>query len=408
MGFELMPHQKDAVRRLRNGSILCGGVGSGKTITSLYYYFAIVCGGKIEGLDYKPMENPMDLYVITTAKNRDDKKWQMEALPFLIFEDQDLNVGGNKLVVDSWNNISKYTDVENAFFIFDEQRVVGYGEWSKSFIKIAKKNKWILLTATPGDVWLDYIPVFIANGFYKNKTEFCNRHVVYNKFVSYPLVDRYLETQRLVRLRDIILVNMYFERKVQYHPMEINVKYDEAAINKLLNDRWNFFEDKPIENASQLCYLMRRVVNSDLSRVEAAKKLISQIPKAIIFYSFDYELEILRMIAEELGYEYAEWNGHKHQPIPKADQWVYIVNYTAGCEGWDCIETDTIIFYSQSYSYKVMTQASGRIDRLNTPFSDLYYYHLISKSKIDMAIKNALERKQNFNESAFVQKETNF
>lgn len=134
-------------------------------------------------------------------------------------------------------------------------------------------------------------------------------------------------------------------------------------------------------------------------------EIVEKHPRVIIFYNFDYELDILKGLFhgfESENFAVAEWNGHAHQPIPDTDSWVYFVQYTAGCEGWNCIRTDTIVFYSQNYSYKVMEQASGRIDRLNTPFTDLYYYHLKSGSGIDLAISKALKEKKNFNEGRFV------
>jgi hypothetical protein len=124
--------------------------------------------------------------------------------------------------------------------------------------------------------------------------------------------------------------------------------------------------------------------------------------RAIIFYNYDYELDILLGVAENIDIPYAEWNGHKHQPIPDTDSWVYLVQYTAGAEGWNCIKTNCIIFWSQTYSYKALVQACGRIDRLNTPFIDLYFYHMKSKSSIDRAITKALEHKKEFNAGSFI------
>ena len=49
-----------------------------------------------------------------------------------------------------------------------------------------------------------------------------------------------------------------------------------------------------------------------------------------------------------------------------------------------------------------MAQAAGRIDRLNSPYRDLYYYHLKSRSGIDIAISKALGQKKQFNERKFV------
>ena len=399
-GF-LRDYQMDAVNKMKNGCILNGGVGSGKSRTSLYYYFK-ENGGSINP-DYVPMKNPpKDLYIITTARKRDTLEWEGELAHFLMSTRREESMYQHNIVVDSWNNIQKYKDVHGAFFIFDEQRVVGSGAWVKAFLNITRKNQWILLSATPGDTWADYIPVFVANGFYKNKTEFIHRHVIYSRFSKYPKIDRYVETNRLVRLRNSILIDMEFSRQTVPHHEDVYVKYSVEKYKDLMKERWNIFDNKPIKNASELCYLLRKVVNSDESRQVAVMELVEDHPKVIIFYNFDYELDILKNLYYGENVEIAEWNGHKHQPIPKSKKWVYLVQYTSGCEGWNCIKTDTIIFYSQNYSYKVMAQASGRIDRLNTPFKDLYYYHLKSRSGIDLAINKALTAKKKFNESKFI------
>lgn len=386
---------------MKNGCILCGGVGSGKSRTSLAYYYQEQ-GGKVGTGDYVPMNSPKDLYIITTARKRDTCEWEGELAPFLLSTHPESNYYKNKVVVDSWNNIGKYKEVTNAFFIFDEQRVVGYGAWTKAFLKIAKSNRWILLSATPGDTWQDYIPVFIANGFYRNKTDFIDQHVVYDWRAKYPKIDRYLNTGRLIRLRDRILVTMDFERQTVSHHEDVAVPYNISAYKALMRSRWNPWEERPIETAGELCYSLRKIVNSDESRRTALLELVEDHPKVIVFYNFDYELDILKSLHYGEGVEIAEWNGHKHQPIPDGDKWIYLVQYTAGCEGWNCITTDTIVFYSQNYSYKVMVQAAGRIDRLTTPYTDLHYYHLKSFSGIDLAISKALKEKKNFNEGRFV------
>lgn len=400
-GISLYDYQLDAVTRMRNGCILCGGVGSGKSRTSLAYYYKEQ-GGILGTKNYARMKNPRDLYVITTARKRDTKEWEGEFLPFLITTNPEVSIYKHTVVVDSWNNIGKYKDVTGAFFIFDEQRVVGSGAWVKAFLKIAKRNDWILLSATPGDTWQDYIPVFVANGFYKNRTEFNNEHVVYSRFTKYPKVERYLNTGHLIRLRNQILVDMDFNRKTNSHHEDVYVTYDIPKYKDVGRLRWNPYTDAPIVNAAELCYVWRKVVNSSDSRQVALLEIFEKHPKMIVFYNFDYELDILKGIYYGDSVELAEWNGHKHQPIPSGDRWVYLVQYTAGAEGWNCITTDTIVFYSQNYSYKIMQQSAGRIDRLNTPYTDLYYYHLKSRSGIDLAISKALKEKRQFNESKYV------
>lgn len=404
-GISLFDHQIKAVNRMRNGCILCGGVGSGKSRASLAYYYKEQ-GGILGTKDYVKMKNPKDLYIITTAQKRDKKEWEGEFGPFLITTNPDLSLYKHKVVVDSWNNIGKYSDVEGAFFIFDEQRVIGTGEWVKSFIKIAKANDWILLSATPGDTWQDYRPVFIANGFYRNKTEFDREHIVWNSYTKFRQVDRYLNTGRLIRLRERILIDMDFDRKTIPHHEDIFAQYDVAMYKAAGRDRWDPFKDEPITNASGLCYVWRRIVNSDESRQLALLELYEKHPKMIVFYNFDYELDILKGLYYGEDVEISEWNGHKHQPVPEGNKWVYLVQYTAGAEGWNCIRTDTIVFYSQNYSYKIMQQSAGRIDRLNTPYIDLYYYHLKSRSGIDLAISRALKEKKKFNETRYISKST--
>ena len=396
----LAEHQKEAATKMFSGCILNGGVGSGKSRTGLYYY----CKQQGGDMDpYVPMKNPKDLYIITTAKKRDSLEWQQEMLPFYLTTDEKENIWyKNKVVVDSWNNITKYVGVKDAFFIFDEDRVTGSGVWVKSFYKITKANEWIILSATPGDTWQDYIPVFIANGFYKNKTEFIREHVIYSRFTKYPKIDRYVNTGRLVRLRNKILIDMDVTRHTIPHHEDIYVNYQISKYKDAIRNRWDPYKNEPIQQASGLCYVLRRIVNEDESRQIALMEILEDTPRAIIFYNFDYELDILMNIAQAADIEIAQWNGHKHQPVPDGDRWVYLVQYTAGCEGWNCIKTNTIIFYSQNYSYKVMQQASGRIDRLNTPYTDLYYYHLKSRSGIDLAISRALSEKKQCNEGKFV------
>ncbi len=399
--ISLFDYQKEAVNNMHNGCILVGGVGSGKSRTSLAYYFTQNGGG----LDpYEPMKSPKDLYIITTARKRDTLEWEGELATFLLSTDPKHNsLNGNKIVVDSWNNIKKYADVKEAFFIFDEQRLVGSGTWVKAFLKIAKYNDWILLSATPGDKWEDFLPVFIANGFFKNRTEFNREHVIFSRFTKYPKVDGYMGTWKLRRLRDSLLVDMDFRRETNAHHEDIYVKYDISKYKDTIRNRWDPFKNEPFQQASNMCYALRRIVNEDESRQVALLELFEKHPKMIVFYNFDYELDILKGLHYGDDVEIGEWNGHKHLPVPdSSERWVYLVQYTAGAEGWNCITTDTVVFFSQNYSYKIMQQSAGRIDRLNTPFKDLYYYHLKTRSGIDLAISRALKEKKQFNERKFV------
>lgn len=401
-GIKMYDYQMDAIANMHKGCILCGGVGSGKSRTSLAYFYRLH-GGQLNTDNYIPMKATTDLYIITTARKRDTFEWDDELIPFRMSTKPELNdiYPEQKVIIDSWNNIKKYEDVKDGFFIFDEQRVVGKGQWVKSFLKIAKNNFWILLSATPGDRWEDYIPVFIANGFYHNRSQFNREHVIFSPYCkNFPKVQGYVNTERLIRLRNKILVNMHFERKTIPHNENIYVGYDRTLYKDVMRNRWNPYEKKPIENVSELCYILRKVVNSDSSRIEEVEKIVQEKGKAIIFYNFDYELELLKYQAYYGCYcEIAEWNGHAHQPIPDSNNWVYLVQYNAGAEGWNCIKTDTIIFYSQNYSYKMMQQAAGRIDRLNTPYTDLYFYHIKSRASIDLGIARALEEKKEFNQN---------
>ena len=399
--INLSVDQEDALSRMKNGCILHGGTGSGKSRTGLAFYYTRY-GGQVNTPEYVKMVNPPDLYIITTARKRDTLEWESELTYFYLssLHPELSYYKGLKIVVDSWNNIGKYVGVEKAFFIFDEQRLVGYGKWVHAFLKISSKNSWILLTATPGDTWHDYIPVFIANGFFKNKTEFEKRHCVWSRFTNFPKVEKYIDEGRLMKFRNHITVDLDYNKHTVAHYFDILCEYDSYNYNYVVRNRWNIYEEKPIENAGEYCKVLRRIVNSSVDRQSKLLDIVKQRKKAIIFYNYDYELEILRNLFSAI-YPYTEWNGHKHQELLDTDHWVYLVQYSAGSEAWNCITTDTIIFYSQSYSYKQMVQAAGRIDRRNTPYRDLYYYNFKSTSKIDSVISKTLKRKKTFSEKGF-------
>lgn len=386
MAVELKPHQETAVKKMTNGCILKGGVGTGKSLTALAYYMK--------------NEAPKDIYIITTAKKRDDLEWEGEGAKYGIGKEKDATVAG-VLTVDSWNNINRYEGVTGAFFIFDEQRLVGSGAWVKAFLKIAKQNRWVLLSATPGDTWMDYVPVFVANGFYASRAEFLRTHVVFNSFTKFPKVDRYVEEGRLNFYRNRLLVDMPYDRHTTRHPLNVPVAYDEELYNRVVKERWHVFEDRPIRDIAEYVAVLRKIVNSDVSRTGAIMELLEKHPKLIVFYNFNYELDMLRVLANVLDYPLGEWNGHLHQDIPEGDRWLYLVQYTSGSEGWNCVRTNAIAFWSLNYSWRIMEQSMGRIDRMNTPYEDLYYYKLRSASAIDRAIVQRLATKKDFNEKQF-------
>ena len=388
-------YQLEAVNKLQNGNILKGGTGSGKSFTSLYYYWVKVCGGEFDP-DYKPMINPRPLYIITTPRKRDQHEWDKEMVPFLLSQSEDISPV--KVVVDSWNNIKKYVNVYGAFFIFDENRIVGSGAWVKAFLKIAKKNQWILLTATPGDSWIEYYPVFVANGFFKNKSDFREKHVEMNPFTRYPSIKRYHNVGKLIKYRNMITVSMKSPVITTQHHEDVVCDYDKDMEDICLKRRWHPFEDRPLRDATEMAVVMRKISFGDDSRIRAVLQLHQTHPRMIIFYDYDFELEMLHEMCYEFNINFAEWNGHKHEPVPEDGNWLYLCQYTAAGEAWNCTTCSTMIFFNNNYSYKKMIQAAGRIDRLNTPYKDLYYYHLTSKSYIDKRVSMALKQKKKFNE----------
>ena len=393
--MRLRQHQLEALENLANGKVLCGSVGSGKSLTAVAYWYTTICGGGL--IPLVPRRSHIPCYVVTTAKKRNDREWDLEFARVGVDRSDE---NGDAHVI-SWNEIYKVENVTGAFFIFDEQRASGSGKWAKTFIRIARRNRWIMLSATPGDIWLDYIPLFVANGFYRNRTEFIRRHVVFNNFAKFPQVQRYLETGVLENYRRQILVDMPVERHTVRVRRSIHVKHDEELYSRISKTRFNPWKDEPVQNAGGLCYLFRRVVNDDSRRYAAVLDVLKRHPRVVIFYNFDYELERLRGLEED-GFSVSEYNSHRHDPVPEGESWVYFVQYTSGAEGWNCTTSDTMVFYSLNYSYRVMEQAEGRIDRLNTPYSKLFYYRLVSNSPIDRAIQDAISRKKVFNERAFI------
>lgn len=393
----LRDHQSKAVDDLRNGSILCGGVGSGKSRTAIAYFLFKECGLKESDLT-TPIKQ---LYIITTPKKRDSKDWEKELANMRMSTTPGIGRNFCCPVIDSWNNIGKYTNAVGAFFIFDEQRVVGNGAWVKSFLTITKKNHWILLSATPGDTWSDYIPVFLANGFYKNRTDFVHQHIIFSPFTKYPKIDRYVGIPKLVALKNRVIVYMDYKHDIIYKDIDIFTSYDKEKYQLATAKRWNPYKEAPIETASEYTQVCRRIVGESREKVDKLTEILLKQPRVIIFYNYDYELDILRKVCKDVEIPFAELNGHKHMDIPKTPSWAYLVQYASGNEAWECIETNFILFYSNNHSYKVMTQAKGRIDRMNTPFDTLWTVHLTSHSPVDNRIRQCLKIKKKFNENDF-------
>lgn len=393
--IELYEYQKEAAMQMKNGCILCSKGGSGKSRAAIAYYY-IYNGGDLDNekedcFKWKP------LYIITTAAKRDKKEWEEDIKVF-----SKIPVGD--VIIDSWNNISKYRFVTGSFFIFDEQRAVGRGPWARTLIRIGRNNRWIMLSATPGDNWLNYATVFIANGFYKNYWQFDDRHVVYSRNVKWPEPSKYLEEDHLNALRDEILIDMDSFRDTQPTVITFDCDYDKYTYKQITKTKWDIYKKEYVSTATGLCYLLRRLVNSDPSREFYVKQVVTLHKKVIIFYNFNYELDILRNIDYGQGVVIAEWNGQKHEKLPEGDTWVYLVQYTAGAEGWNCITTDTILFYSLNYSWRTMQQAKWRTDRANSPYTNLYYYYLKSNAPIDKAISRALDKKKEFNQKSYIRR----
>ena len=377
MTNKLYSHQEEALRLLHSGNVLVGGVGSGKSRVGASWALSKADANKI--------------VVITTARKRDSLEWEGEFAA--------LGANCDEVTIESWNNVSKFADYHDHVFIFDEQRVVGSGAWVKSFLKISKHNPWILLSATPGDTWLDYVPLFIANGFYKNRTAFSEQHIVWDRFAKYPKVKRFVNTGVLESRRRRIIVPMPAERHTRRNRKDIYIPFDRDEYDLIVKKRMDPWTKEPIRNAAGVCYALRRSVNSSGNRLDQLRKIVAKQHRVIVFYNFNYERDELLKLKDK--FVVAEWNGHAHEPIPEGDSWVYLVQYTAGAEGWNCVETDTVVFYSLNYSYKVLEQAEGRIDRINTPYTDLWYYYFKSESGIDSAISKAVAEKATFNERIF-------
>lgn len=392
--FKPYPHQAKAISQLRNGNVLVGGTGSGKSLVAMVYYYTKVLKGSYD--PFLPPQQKINLFVITTAMKRDRLDWEKLATSFRLSTNTDVSINGIRLCVDSWNNINKYEDASGSFFIFDEQRTSGGGSWSKSFIKITKKNQWLMLTATPADRWIDLISVFIANGFYRNKTEFLREHVEFHPYSKYPKIKKYHNVDKLKRLKNSIFVVMDYRPPVMIKHAYVRVESNTKLLRSIEKSQWNIYKDKPIRNRSEFVHVLRRINNSDTSRTRYVSQLIARVKRLIIFYNFDYELSLLRTSLQD--YIVAEHNGHRHDPLPEGDTWVYLVQYASGNEAWECLTTPHMLFYSLSYSHRIMVQSRGRINRLSSPFKILYYYYLVSDYKLDREIRAALSNKKTFNE----------
>lgn len=387
------PHQRDAIRKISNGNVVVGATGSGKSLVGLVYYYTNILEGSVE--PFRKPTKSVSLYIITTATKRDSLDWNSECAEFALSTNQEASVNGIKVVIDSWNNIKKYKDIRGGFFLFDEQKTTGYKRWSKIFIRIAKNNRWILITATPSDRWMDLLSVFIANGFYKNKRDFVNQHVTYNPYVKYPSITGYRNVNKLRILKKRIFVIIDYQSPSIIENKVISVDYDVDALTQIEKTEWNPFTDSPIINLSEFASVLRRSLNSHPSRINEAIRIRNTVKKLIVFYNFNFELEILKHGYS--GIKIGELNGHRHDALPVGSDWVYLVQYNSGNEAWECFTTNHMLFYSLNYSFRIMTQAKGRINRLTSGFNYMYYYYLVSNHWLDKGIQKALNKKRDFN-----------
>ena len=382
--IKLLKYQEEAIQKLHSGSVLYGATGSGKSLTGLAYYMR--CWSHL------------DLYIITTSKKRNAGEWEEEIAK--------LGCPPPK-AIDSWNRLKNYRMVSDAFFLFDEHKVGGHGKWAQSMITIAKKNKWILLTATPGDVWDDYASIFIANEFVKNKTTWNEDFCIFDRISKYPKIIGYQREDVLKNMRDAVLVPMEYQSEKVPIPYVIPYKVDHEEEAYVLARRKSLRhpEMRAFRNTSAMFAYMRMNLPDKESKIQALADVLKKEPKAIIFYNFTPEKYEIENAARQVNIPFFQYNGQIKDNVPDGDTWVYAVQYTAGAEAWNCITCRTVIFYSMNYSYKVMTQAKGRIDRCNSPFDELHYYYFISPDfEIDQEILNALTRKEKFNEEALANK----
>lgn len=405
-GVNLRQFQHECVQALRSGKVLAAGVGAGKSIMALYWYVTKCCtvrtSHNANGELFQIMPGSPDLVIITTAKKRDNHEWDDELYRYALHQGENSKkMGRVHVTIDSWNNITKYVDT-SAVFIFDEQRAIGSGAWSKAFVRIARRNPWVMLSATPADTWSDWCPIFVADGFYRNRTEFFRRHAVYSRYTKYPRIDRWIDEDYLNRCRDRVLVTCEVPRETERVVHQLTCAYDKETVRKAMKTRWNPETEEPFLNATELCFYLRRVIDTDPTRLSYAAHVVRDHRKVIIFYTLRAELEQILKLEEVTGVPVYQYNGGRHDDLPQGNSWVYAVQFQAGSEGWNCTSCNTVLYWSLPYSYKQAEQAAGRIDRLDTSYKTLNYYIMRSFAPLDLGIIRALRNKENFNASGFL------
>lgn len=384
MAVTFKDYQKRAINQMHNGCILCGGVGAGKSLTSLGYIDKVYPSGTV--------------YIITPARKRNTGEW---------FDDIRKNdMDETRFVVDSWNNLSKYKDVKDAFFLFDEQKVSGKGTWAKSLIRIAKSNQWILLSATPGDTYDDYATVLIANGFVRNRTTWYDEYCVTKSQPFFHIVDHKNKDVIDMMIRRIFIKMDYQSDKKRIErviPIQARSAGEEKEI--LMTHKAPGAQMPFTTFAAAIAYVRMNCYDKS-KKTEALRKIIEKHKKIIVFYNFLSEKLEIERAAIDANVTINFYNGQRHDPIPDTDEWVYGVQYNSGAEAWNCITTNAMVFYSPNYSYKTMEQAHGRIDRVNSPYECLYYYMLLNELNIDNKVMNALSSKKDFNEKMLEEERT--